>query len=151
MTRTATWSRHGILLAAIVIAAACTNPYADDDSHEHADGVRVEHLGTTLVTVHEDEVTGSLSVAAGDTLGPLTVVFTDHHGEPIEVSAGYWMRPALAGSAAAFEQAEVGAFSGSLVGITPGQAELRFELLHGAVGHGHLEYRSAPIPVVVTE
>jgi len=139
------------LAAAVLAAAACTNPFADSDTHEHADGLRIEFEGTPLVTLHEGEVTGSLSVAAGESVGPLNVVFTDHHGDPMDPDAGYWMRALMPETVAAFEQTSAGAFSGTLVGFSAGETTLTIELVHGSVGHGHTDFRSVPIPVVVTE
>lgn len=139
------------LLAAVFAAAGCTNPFADDE-HEHVDGVEVVFQGETLATVLNDEVTGELVVQSGGSLGPLTIRYLGHDGEPIDFEPGYWVRPVvLDGDVASFVQPQEGDFSGTLHGLAAGTTGIRFELVHGAVGGGHLDYAPAPIPVRVSD
>ncbi len=106
-----------------------------------------EDSGDTLVTVNEGVVTGSISVAAGDTTDHLVVFFLDEDGEtfqpdPDEHSLSYINADAATAEAMQYEDA---AYEMVVVGKQTGSTTFVVRLLHD----GAPEFDTPNIPVTV--
>lgn len=148
-----------LLAFALYALAACgDNPVDPGDDHDH------EHHDPEFVAVYLDDellakagyevgtVEGELRVPAGGELEGLRVVFLDDHGHEVDQDHDYWLDVSIADEAIAeFAPATEGGFEGTLAGLQAGETTAVFALMHGAVGHGHADFRSRPIPVVVTD
>jgi hypothetical protein len=126
-----------MVLLAMLVLAACENP-ATPGRHIHAYGVAVFD-GDALVTRAQGQTAGGeLTVTASHTRGPLAVRMLDREGEALTLPPGYWLRVSSAApSIARWTQTVEGEFGGALMGVTPGQTQLDFCLMHGAIGRGH--------------
>ncbi len=154
MTRTLTAFRNGAfaLLAAVAVAACDDDPTGPADDHHEPAGVRVTMGGVTLVTVQGQDVTGSLTVAAGEETAHMSVVFLDDEGDPITTDDEEFLEVEITDETVAeFEQDTPGEFGGHLHGVVAGATTIRFKLMHGQVGSpsAHSDYNSPLLPVVV--
>ena len=142
------------LLAGCVLLSvgACLENPVEPHHHAEPEGMILRLGGTVVVTVDEEgDVNGALTVAAGQDSEVLEITVVDHDGDPIAVDGYYVEVQVIDAGGVEFVQDEPGAFTGRLRGITAGSTAFEFQLMHGSVGSGHLEYRSPPIPVTVTD
>jgi hypothetical protein len=146
---------RGIAAFAVVAMTACQNPVSNG---EHIRPQAMEILEGGMVLMRAQAVTarnqpsvttGELVVASGEQTSPLTVRFLTSSGEVITPPFGYWLRITPANAAVVrWERASEAEFGGRLVGVSPGEARLKFEWMHGAVGGGH-EDRTFDVTAVV--
>lgn len=147
-----------LLAFALYAFAACDNPVDPGDDHGH------EHHAPEVVAVYLDgellakagyepgTVEGEVRVAAGGSLEGLRIVFLDDHGHEIDEEDDHWLDVDIADEAVAeFVPSTEGGFEGTLVGLEAGETAVAFSLMHGSVGHGHADFISRRIPVIVTD
>jgi hypothetical protein len=146
---------RGIAAIAIITMTACQNPVSSGDhlrpqAMEILEGATVLMRAQAVTAQNQPSVmTGELVVRSGEQTSPLTVRFLDADGEVIPPPFGYWLRITPANAAVVrWERASEAEFGGRLVGVSPGEARLRFEWMHGAVGGGH-EDRTFDVTAVV--
>lgn len=148
---------HGIavFLSVFVIMgglAACDNPAEDDDHDHHAEEVEGAALvlgGDEVVRVLEAEVTGSLSVAEGETTGNITVELLDHDGEEVhaeDLGDEFSLRVVIQGDEIV-TVAYPAAWTFTLQGDEAGDTAIRVQVLH----EGHSDFTTPDIPVKVEE
>lgn len=135
---------------AAVLPAACDNPVQIDEHADEVAGVQVMSGQTELARVLNGVVTGRLTVAAGSSLGPLTIRFIAEDGDEVTEPDTYLETDVGNTAVAEFTPTSAGAFAGQLAGKTAGTTAISFKLMHGAVGAGHADFTSAAIPVEVT-
>ena len=146
-------SKHyGVAVIVFLIMSglvACSNPAEDDDHDEHADaeGLVLVIGGEEVVRVQEAEVTGSLTVEAGETTSDIEVEFLDHdghevHGEDLdeEFSLGVEVR-----GSEIVTVASTGRWTFTLHGDEAGDTAIRVQLLH----EGHADFTTPDISVTV--
>ena len=138
------------LLCSLTLLSCDDNPVEDDD-HDHApaEGLVLEMNGTALVTVHEGQVTGTITVAAGEKTDHITVEFTDHDGQHIhtdELGSEFSLGWTIADEAVAEFEHE-GRWGLHIHGLTAGNTTLEIRLNHGE----HADFRTPAIPIQVTD
>ena len=145
------YRRYGVAVIVFLIMSglvACSNP-AEDDDHEHADaeGLVLVLGGEEVVRVEEAEVTGSLTVGAGETTSDITVEFFDHDGHEVhaedldeEFSLGVEVR-----GSEIVTVAYTGRWTFTLQGDEAGDTAIRVQLLHD----DHPDFTTPDISVTV--
>ena len=128
---------------------ACDNPAEDDHHDEHADaeGLVLVIGGEEVVRVEEAEVTGSLSVGAGETTSDITVEFLDHDGHEIhgeDLDEEFSLDVEVRGSEIV-TVANTGRWMFTLEGDEAGDTAIRVQLLHD----GHADFTTPDISVTV--
>ena len=152
VTRTTT----ALLFAGTIVLAACggdggTEPDHDDHGDE-VEGVQLVMGGRTIASYDGDDGawTGELVVAPGEESDEIQVRFVDHAGTAVVLDDDFYLEVEIEDeSIAEFEQHTPGEFRGHLHGHAEGETEATFMLMHGAVGAGHPDLATAPVPVHV--
>lgn len=126
------------------------NPAGDDGDHAEVFGVQLLLGNDTLAVADGTIVTGGVSVAVGDTLGPIAVWFSDEdshwnlgaseEGTSLDIRLQSDI-PALA------IKSDTSEWHFNLAGVADGTTALRVVILH----EGHDDFVSPQIPVVVTD
>lgn len=149
-----TKTRIATLLLALFVAACGDDPTGmDDDDHAEPEGVQLRLSGATVATYDGDDQawTGGLTVAVGEETAHIGVIFVDHDGDPIPLDDDMYLDVVVEDEAIAeFEQDEPGEFGGHLHGMDVGETEVRFRLMHGAVGSGHADFETTGVTATVT-
>lgn len=150
-----TTTRPVQLAAGLVLSlalAACSDSTGPDDDHHEPAGLRATLGGQVVVSVNPArQVTGSFSVAAGITSGPITVEFLDEDGDVIAVDDEEYLGVEVDTPARlTITQNPAGSFTIQLVGVTAGTTNIRLKLMHGVPPGGHADYISPNIGVTVT-
>lgn len=148
-----------LLAFALYALAACDNPIDPGDDHDdhehHAPEVVAVYLDDELVAKAGYEpgtVEGELRVAAGGSLEGLRIVFLDDHGHELDEEDDHWLEVDIDDEAVAeFVPSTPGGFEGTFTGLEAGETAVAFSLMHGSVGHGHADFKSRRIPVIVTD
>lgn len=136
------------------------NPAGEDSEHAEAYGCVLIFGSDTLVTADTTAVTGGLTVAVDDTLGPIEVWFLDEDGDlfrPEHDDAGPLDHEeheldiriedgTLATASLGHEISEEFEWAFYLNGLSAGTTTLRVAILH----EGHDDFTSALIPLTVT-
>lgn len=132
-------------------ASGCSNPVADGgDDHPDPAGLIVRLGSSELVQISGGTTTGSLQLSPRQSLGPLTVVFVDEYGNPIEADSDESLEVVSSSTTIVrFEHSVPGSFTGTLIAGTEGSATLRFQLMHGTGSTAHADYISPPVSVTV--
>lgn len=138
------------VLTALTVLSACGDSTGPDDDHHEPAGLRASLSGAVAVSVNAArQVTGSFTVAAGLSSGPISVVFLDEEGDPIAPDEDEYLRVEIDGTIATSTQNPGGAFTFTLNGLTAGTTTMRLSLMHGSFPGGHPDYVSPNITVVV--
>lgn len=139
-------------LSVLSVLSACSDSTGPGDDHKDPAGLRATLSGTALVTVNAArQVTGSFTVAAGQSTGAISVAFLDEDGDPISPASDEYLRVEIDGTAiASATQNPGGAFTFTLNGLVAGTTTMRLSLMHGTFPGGHSDYTSPNITVVVT-
>jgi hypothetical protein len=132
---------------AALVAAGCTNPVGDG-GHLRPDGVVIRQGGEVVASHLGGTVTGQVTVQDGQATPTLTVHWMSGTTE-ITPGQGYYLEVDPQPQAQWVPDAP-GTFSGRVQGTAPGSTDLRFKLMHGAVGRGHPD-ATRTIPVVVAQ
>ncbi len=142
---------HLAALALALASSACKDSTGPDDDHHEPAGLRATLGGTTVVSVNASrQVTGSFTVSAGTTTGPITVEFLTDDGDVIQPDAEEYLgvevdAPALV----TVVQNPGGSFTMQLTGLVAGATTVRLQLMHGAFPGGHPDYTSPNIALTV--
>jgi hypothetical protein len=140
-----------LALTAAVALGACTNPVTPE-SHVSPTGFEILQNGQVVVAEQNGSLTGSLTLQAGQTLGPVTVRFRDG-ANVVAPDPSYFLEVAVANEAIVrFAPTTPGALTGSFQALSPGTTTMRVRWMHGRVGspRAHHDYQSVPVPVIVT-
>lgn len=140
------------LLSLFIIVSACSDSTSSsEDEHEDAEGFRLKLSGQTIVEqLPDQDVTGSITVQAGQETALISIFFIDHDGEEFQPeddddSLGYTFS---ASGVAEFEQhAEDGKWSFHIHGEAAGTTNLTLRLMHD----DHSDFDSQAITVTVTQ
>ena len=127
---------------------ACDNPAEDDhDEHADAEGLVLVIGGEEVVRVEEAEVSGSLTVEAGETTSDITVEFLDHDGHEVhaeDLDEEFSLGVEIQGSEIV-TVAYPSTWTFTLHGDEAGDTAIRVQLLH----EGHSDFTTPDIPVTV--
>ena len=136
-----------LALAATTVISAC-----DDDptnvEDEHGDAAQVQ-LSMNLIpfatfTFATNTWVGEMEVEEGMETPHIDVEFLDEDGDVIAFDADFYLEVEVEDETIAeFEQDTPGEFGGHLHGEMAGETDVRFSLMHGAVGTGHADLTTA--------
>ena len=147
-----------LVTAGLLVLSACGDDAPMDPMEEHdehageVEGVTLTLSGQTVAAYdgHDGEWTGQLEVGAGEQTAHIAVQFVDDEGDAVVLDDDFHLRVEVAAeSIAGFDQGTPGAFGGILRGVAAGATEITFSLVHGAVGTGHPDFITEPLPVQV--
>lgn len=146
------YKHHGIAVIVFLIMSglvACSNPAEDDHEEEHADaeGLALVIGGEEVVRVEDAEVTGSLTVEAGETTSDITVEFFDHDGDEVhteDLDEEFSLGVVVQGSDIV-TVAYPGRWTFTLQGDEAGDTAIRVQLLHD----DHPDFTTPDISVTV--
>ena len=147
-----TYRRHGVAVIVFLLMSglvACSNPAEDDHEEEHAEaeGLVLVLGGEEVVRVEEAEVTGSLTVGAGETTSDITVEFLDEDGNEVHVEdldEELSLNVDIRGSEIV-TVASTGQWTFTLEGDEAGDTAIRIQLLHD----DHADFTTPDIPITV--
>lgn len=143
--------RFAFATALMLAAAACGDDGTglDDDDHgEEVEGVQLVLNGQTIATYDGDagSWTGEMEVDVGTETAHISVVFVDHDGHPVTLDSDMYLEVDVTNEAIAeFEQDTPGEFGGHLHGVSVGETDVVFKLMHGSVGSGHPDFATAAV------
>ena len=85
--------------------------------------------------------TGELDVEVGEETAHMDVQFVDHDGDQVTLDSDFYLEVEVENEAIAeFEQDTPGEFGGHLHGVSEGETDVVFKLMHGTVGSGHADF-----------
>jgi hypothetical protein len=146
-------SLAALAVAGMVGLGACSDdPVGLDDHGDEVEGVQLVLNGAVIAEFDGDTRTwtGELEVDAGVETAHIDVRFVDHDGDAVTLDADYYLEVDVVDETIAeFEQDTPGEFGGHLHGVTAGDTEAVFKLMHGAVGSGHADFETTPVHIHV--
>ncbi len=145
----------GLSIVSIIFFAGCQNdnPVSNDEhDHDHAEaaGLVITQSGAEIVRYENGEVTGKITVRAGEETPSLSVKFIDehdgdlftpdpdHHSLVCEVNDE---------SIAIYEKQEGSDWSFIIHGVAQGNTQIEIKIFH----EDHADFVSLPIPIEVTQ
>ncbi len=143
----------GLAVAVAVFAACGDDPVKVEDMHAEPEGAVLVIDSRTVASYDGDARTwtGQLEVGVGEESPAITVRFVDEDGDPVPIDDDLYLDVVVSDEQIAdFHADDPGGFTGHLDGITEGQTSAAFRLMHGAVGSGHPDFETTPVPVRVT-
>jgi|GEM_PF-573346 hypothetical protein len=136
-----------MLLVVPMALLACDDATGIDDDHddhgEEVEGVEIILSGTVIASYDGDTQswTGELEVDEGEETAHMQVRFVDHDGDPVVLDSDNYLEVEVENEAIAeFEQDTPGEFGGHLHGVSEGETDVIFKLMHGTVGSGHADF-----------
>ncbi len=139
-----------MVLGSLLVLSSCKdNPVEEDDDHAEAEGLVLRSSGVDVVTVREGRVTGEITVRVNTSTDHLTVYFLDHNGNRFQpTEADKDLRWVIADTTVAQIEREAGEkWDIHVHGKKVGQTNVELQLLHA----GHVDFRTPPIPIRVTQ
>lgn len=145
-------NRYSVFLAmvlAIFVIAGCKKSVEPDHEHAEAEGLVLRMNGVDFVSVKEGKVTGQITVKVGTETDHIDIHFLEPDGdrfqpEGSEYELGWEFADA---SIAEVERHEGAKWEMHVHGKKTGTTTLELRILHA----GHVDFRTPPIPVVVTQ
>lgn len=143
-----------LTVAGVVGLGACSDDPVglDDDHEEDVEGVELVLNGQVLASYDGDDRTwtGELDVAEGEETAHITVRLVDHDGNEVTPDADTYLEVDITDETIAeFEQDTPGEFGGHVHGITAGETEAVFKLMHGEIGSGHADFETTAVHIHV--
>ncbi len=145
------YRRNGVAVIVFLLMSglvACSNPAEDEDEdHAEVEGLVLVLGGEEVVRVQEAEVTGSLTVEAGETTSDITVEFLDHDGDEVhaeDLDSEFSLGVEVRGSEIV-TVANTGRWTFTLHGDEAGDTTIRVQLLHD----DHADFTTPDISVTV--
>ena len=137
-----------LTLVAALSVAACGDDVTGVDEHGEAAGVDLVLNGVTIASFSfaTNTWTGEMEVTAGTETAHIDVNFVDAGGDAITYDADFYLDVDVENTAIAdWHQDTPGEFGGHLEGLSVGETDVTFSLMHGAVGSGHADLVTAPV------
>ncbi len=152
-------SKYYNVLAAVAVvfalaAAGCTESPTEHEEHAEPEGVELVMGGQVIASYDGDTQswTGEMEVDEGEETPHIAVRFVDHDGDPIPIDDELYLEVEVEDeSIAEFEQDTPGEFGGHLHGVSEGETDVTFRLMHGTVGSGHADFVTTPVHAHVHE
>ena len=141
--------------AAVGLAACSDDPMAHEEEHgDEVEGVQLWLSGSMIASYDGDTQawTGELEVEEGEETAHIDVRFVNHDGTEVELDSDFFLEVDVENEAIAeFEQDTPGEFGGHLHGVSEGETDVVFKLMHGAVGSGHADFVTTAVHAHVGE
>ena len=137
-----------LTLVAALAVAACGDDVTGVEEHGEAAGVDLVLNGQTIASFSfaTNTWTGEMDVAAGTETAHIDVNFVDAAGAVITYDAEFYLQVDVENTSIAdWHQDTPGEFGGHLEGVSVGETDVTFSLMHGAVGSGHADLVTAPV------
>lgn len=132
-----------VALAGLFVVAACDDsPMEVEDEHGDAAQVQLVMNGQPIATFTfaTNSWAGEMDVEVGMETPHIDVNFLEADGEVIAFDADFYLMVEVEDETIAeFEQDTPGEFGGHLHGEAVGETNVRFSLMHGAIGQGHAD------------
>ena len=132
-----------------VAFSACSDTTGIEDDHgEEVEGVQIWLSGSMVASYDGDagSWTGELEVHEGEETAHMDIRFVDHDGEQVMLDSDMYLEVDVEDeSIAEFEQDTPGEFGGHLHGVSVGETDVVFKLMHGSVGSGHADFVTAAV------
>ena len=135
-------------LSALVLAGCSDDTMEPEEEHAEPEGVELVMGGQVIASYDGDTQrwTGEMEVDVGEETPHISVRFVDHDGDPIPLDDDLYLEVNVEDeSIAEFEQDTPGEFGGHLHGVTEGETDVTFMLMHGEVGSGHADFVTRPV------
>ena len=135
-------------LAALILAGCSDTTEPEEEEHAEPEGVELVVSGRVIASYDGDTQswTGEMEVDVGEETPHISVRFIDHDGDPIPLDDELYLEVEVEDeSIAEFEQDTPGEFGGHLHGISEGETDVTFMLMHGEVGSGHADFVTRPV------
>jgi hypothetical protein len=132
--------------------AGCGDYVTGVDEHGDAAGVELVMNGVVVATFSfaSNTWTGEMEVQEGEETPHISVDFVDADGDVIVYDADFYLDVDVEDELVAeFEQDTPGEFAGHLHGVSVGETDVTFSLMHGTIGSGHADLVTAPVPANV--
>ena len=140
------------MVSALALAACGTEP--SDDDHADPHGLELV-IGGKVVASYDGDTqkwTGEMEVDVGEETPHITTRFVDDKGGAITPEDDWYLEVDVESeSIAKFEQGKAGEFGGHLHGVSEGETDVTFKLMHGDVGKGHADFVTKPVHAHVHE
>lgn len=137
--------RRGLMLAAVVALAACSNEDSTAPDNEPEVATIVLTVGTQTVTWNRASgaVTGGPILLTANTNVPVTAVFLRASGaaDPLVTASTFELRVTPANNNVTFTR--TGPFAGTLRGTAAGSTSATFALYHLAEAHSEYDFSAA--------
>ena len=143
-------ARVATLVFALALAACDSTP-----PHDHHEPAGAELVISGQVVASYDagtgRWTGELEVDVDEETPHIAVRFVNEEGDLIDDDDTYLEVDIEDESIAEFEQDTPGEFGGHLHGVSEGETDVTFKLMHGEVGKGHADFVTKPVHAHVHE
>lgn len=129
-------------LVLTTVVSACGDGPTELEEHGEAAQVQLVMNGMTVATFTfaTNAWVGEMDVEVGEETPHIDVRFLDEDGDVIDWDSDFYLDVEVEDeSIAEFEQDTPGEFGGHLHGEAVGETNVRFSLMHGAVGAGHAD------------
>lgn len=125
---------------------ACDGAGPPDEHHEPV-GAELVVSGQVIASYDAETGmwTGELEVDVGEETAHIAVRFVDEEGDAIVEEDAYLEVDIEDESIAEWEQDTPGEFGGHLHGVSEGETDVTFKLMHGEVGSGHPDFVTQPV------
>ena len=136
------------LLVPFTLVACSDSTGHEEDHGEEVEGVQIWLSGAMVASYDGDtgNWTGELEVDVGTETAHMDVRFVDHDGDAVPLDSDMYLEVDVEDeSIAEFEQDTPGEFGGHLHGVSVGETDVIFKLMHGAVGSGHADFVTAAV------
>jgi hypothetical protein len=144
-SKTVTFS---LALVATLVMAGCDDTVTAVEEHGDAATVQLVMSGQVIATFTfaTNSWVGEMDADVGVETPHIDVQFLDEDGDKISYDADFYLQVDVEDeSIAEFEQDTPGEFGGHLHGETAGETDVKFSLMHGAVGAGHADLVTAGV------
>ena len=146
-----------LVVGSLLLSACGDSTTGPDEPDYHADnvvGVQLVLNARTVATYDGPSGTWSnaFEVEVGETTGHIDVRFVDANGVAVELGEDFYLAvESEDASIADFFQDDPGGFGMHILGIAEGETGMEFRLMHGALGAGHPDFVTEPLPVRVLD
>ena len=144
-----------LALAGLLAVGACddegTTGLVDDHGGE-VEGVQLVLNGQVIASYDGETATwtGEIEVEVGEETAHIDVRFVDHDGQAVALDEDFYLEVEVEDETVAeFEQDTPGEFGGHVHGVSVGETDVVFKLMHGAVGTGHADFETEPVHIHV--
>ena len=133
-----------VLVVPLALSACDDATGVEEGDHgEEVEGVKIVLSGAVIASYDGDTQswTGELDVDVGEETAHMEVRFVDHDGDQVTLDSDFYLEVEVENEAIAeFQQDTPGEFGGHLHGVSEGETDVVFKLMHGTVGSGHADF-----------
>ena len=136
------------VISALALTGCSDSTEPEEDEHAEPEGVELVMSGQVIASYDGDTQswTGEMEVHVGEETAHIRVRFVDHDGDEIPLDEHLYLEVEVEDELIAeFEQDRPGEFGGHLHGMSEGETDVTFRLMHGEVGSGHADFVTTPV------